>query len=417
MDESDVVVIGAGAAGLSLAWRLVDRRAGEPAPVPSVTVVEPPPGPVRSPARTWCFWEEAGGEWDGMLAASWRRMLVRGRDGASVGGPCPTPYKMLRSGDFTRAVEERLRPVPGVRMLTGTVTAVHDGPRGALAEGTDADGRPFRLHGRWIFDSRPPRRLPPARTTLLQHFRGWFVRTRESCFDPAVAELMDLRTPQPGRGVSFVYVLPFSTREALVEYTEFSAAPLNRDVYEAALRHYTHVTRPLGTFTVTGTEQGVIPMTDGLFPRRTGARVFPLGAAAGATRPSTGYTFAALQRQTAHIASACRAGRTPLPPRPHARRHRAMDAVLLRALAAGEVEGAAFFEDLFRRNPLPRVLRFLDGRSTPRDEWSLGVRTPVGAMLRSLAALPALPRRTAAAPAAGGPPGPDRGSGQEAALR
>ena len=399
MREADVVVIGAGAAGLTLAWRLTRSASAGPGD-PTVLLVEPPPGPVRTPARTWCFWEEPGGDWDELLTASWQRLLIRGRDGRSTTADCPTPYKMLRSEDFTRALGERLRTAPNVERVTGTVTAVHDTPHGARVTGLDAQGRPFRLRGRWVFDSRPPRRLPPARTTLLQHFRGWFVRTGDDCFDPSVAELMDLRTPQPRRGLSFAYVLPVSAREALVEYTEFSGTVLGRAGYEAALRHYTSVTRPLGPFTVTATEQGVIPMTDGDFPRRTGESVFPLGAAAGATRPSTGYTFTALQRQTAAVAEAVRAGRTPVPPRPHLRRHRAMDAVLLRALATGGVDGGEFFEGLFRGNPLPRVLHFLDGRSSLREEWQLGLRTPVGAMLRSLVSLPAVPRRVGAPPPA-----------------
>ncbi len=396
--EADIVVIGAGAAGLSLAWQLTRPRAAAHGHHPSVLLVEPPPGPVRTPARTWCFWEEPGGDWDELLTASWQRLLIRGRDGRSTTGDCPVPYKMLRSEDYTRALGERLRACPDVELVAGTVATVHDTPHGARVTGVDEQGEPFALRGRWVFDSRPPRRLPPARTTLLQHFRGWFVRTESDCFDPAVAELMDMRTQQPRRGLSFAYVLPMSAREALVEYTEFSETVLDRAGYEAALRHYTSSTRPLGPFTVTATEQGVIPMTDGRFPRRTGDSVFPVGAAAGATRPSTGYTFTALQRQTAAIAQAVRAGRTPLPPRPHSRRHRAMDAVLLRALATGGVEGAPFFEDLFRRNPLPRVLHFLDGRSTLREEWNLGLRTPVGAMLASLISLPTVPSRAAAPP-------------------
>jgi lycopene beta-cyclase len=51
-----------------------------------------------------------------------------------------------------------------------------------------------------------------------------------------------------------------------------------------------------------------------------------------------------------------------------------MDAVLLRALDSGRLDGAAFFTDLFDRHPVERVLRFLDGASSPREElasWPL----------------------------------------------
>jgi lycopene beta-cyclase len=397
--DADVVVVGAGAAGLSLVGHLLD--AAGPSGPPSVAVVEPPPGPDRSPERTWCFWEEGGGGPGAGLgvpvAASWRRLLVRGPGGETLGGDSPRRYTMVRSADFTRALDARLAASPAVTRVTGTATAVEDGPRGARVSGTDAGGRPFALTGRWVFDSRPPRVLPPARTILLQHFRGWFVRTREDRFDPDTAELMDLRTPQPRCGLSFAYVLPLTPREALVEYTEFSPAVLTGGEYEAALRHYTGHVRPLGAFTVTGAEQGVIPMTDGRFARRAGRSVFRVGTAGGATRPSTGYTFATVQRQSARVAAALAAGRTPLPPRPYARRHLAMDAALLRALATGRVDGADFFARLFRRNRLESVLRFLDGRSAFREEVAIGLRSPVWPMARSLAELPLLPRRPPAA--------------------
>lgn len=72
-----------------------------------------------------------------------------------------------------------------------------------------------------------------------------------------------------------------------------------------------------------------------------------------------------------------------------------MDAVLLRALDTGRVDGPRFFTDLFRRTPAAQVLRFLDGASTPLEGLRIGLRCPVGPMLRSAVELPLLPRRTA----------------------
>ncbi|QPP07604.1 lycopene cyclase [Streptomyces bathyalis] len=392
--DADVVVVGAGASGLSLAWRLVSGAAGAGRAAPRVLLVEPPPGPLRSPERTWCFWEEGPGEFDDLLTAAWTRLSVTDGDGRTTTGACGTTYKMLRSTAYTRELGARLASSAGVRRVTGTVTGIRDVPGGGETTGVDADGRPFRLLSRWVFDSRPPRRLPPARTTLLQHFRGWFVQTRRACFDPSVAQLMDFRTPQPPPGgLAFVYLLPLSEDEALVEYTVFSTSVASTRTYETALRRYLEDTRRLGDYTVTETEHGVIPMTDGVFRRRAGRSVFRIGAAGGAVRPSTGYAFAALQRQATAVAAAYGAGRTPLPPEAHSWRHRTMDAVLLRALATGRIDGGAFFTGLFRRNPLDRVLHFLEGRSTPAQEWAIGLRAPVLPMVRTLGELPFVPLR------------------------
>lgn len=393
----DVVIVGAGAAGLSLADRLTAAPGPDGLPA-SVVLVEPPAGsPVRSPARTWCYWGHEGDRFDSMVTARWHRMRITSRDGRRVRFTSPRGYRMIRSADFLRGVGGELARRPGVRRVAATVDLVRDVPGGAEVAGRDAAGRPVRWSARWAFDSRPPGELPPARTTLLQHFRGWFLTTGSDLFEPGVADLMDFRTRQPAQGLSFAYVLPFTAREALVEYTEFSAAPLTEAAYEAALEDYVRrVWRPDG-YRVASVEQGVIPMTDGRFPRRAGRSVFRIGVAGGATRPSTGYAFAAIQRQAAAVAASWQAGRTPQPPVPHSARHRLMDAVMLRALATGRAGGAAFFEELFRRNPPERVLRFLDGTSSPRDEWAIGMGTPVPAMVRSLIELPLVPRRKATA--------------------
>ena len=393
MTETDVLVIGAGAAGLSLARHLADGPTALTA-----TVVEAPPGPLRPGPRTWCFWEDGPGELDTMVYASWDRLSVHQPDGTRLTAHvAPLRYKMIRSTDFEAAVGRTLAAHPRITRLTGTVTDVRDGPSGARVVHATEQGEERRLHARWVFDSRPPGRLPPARSTLLQHFRGWFVRLRDDTFDPRAAVLMDLRTPQPRRGLSFGYVLPFSAREALVEYTEFSSHVREVADYERELHRYTRHVLGLGPLEVTAAEQGVIPMSDAVFPVRAGASVFRIGGAGGATRPSTGYTFAPIQRQVRAVADALRAGRTPEPPPVHGARARAMDAVLLRALSTGRLDGAEFFGRLFRRNPAPRLLRFLDGRTGPLEELRVGLTTPVPAMLLSALEVPLLPRRVPAA--------------------
>lgn len=383
----DAVVVGGGAAGLCLAHWLT--RAGT-----GVTLVEAPDGPLRPAERTWCYWEAGTGEFEEAVVASWQRLRVRGPDGCVVESePAPLRYRMVRSGPFEQLVHSRLAASSAARVLRATAHEVRDAPYGAEVRCTTADGQPITLRGRYVFDSRPVRDTPPHRTLLLQHFRGWFVHTAAPCFEPGVADLMDFRVPQPRHGLAFGYVLPLAPDRALVEYTEFSRAPLTTAAYETSLRQYTGDVLRLSRFAVESAEQGVIPMTDARYPRRTGHSVFRIGAAGGATRPATGYTFAAVQRQSRAIATALHRDRPGVPP-PHGRRALAMDAVLLRALDTGRVDGPRFFTDLFRRIPMERLLRFLDGGSTPWEEFGIGLRTPVGPMLRTAAELPFLARRT-----------------------
>ncbi|AJE81482.1 MULTISPECIES: lycopene cyclase family protein [Streptomyces] len=394
-ESCEVLIIGGGASGLSLAYHLTAARAR------GVTVIEAPDGPLRPPERTWCFWDEGTGDFDAVVCASFSRLRVHGTGGEALTvDPSPVRYRMIRSAPFERMVHHRLARSPGGRLLRATAGAVRSTPGGALVRCTAADGRRLTLRARHVFDSRPVRTLPPARTHLTQHFRGWFVRTAADRFDPSVADLMDFRVPQPRHGLAFGYVLPLAPNRALVEYTEFSRTPLPTEAYEAALARYCRHTLDLPSYTVESAEQGVIPMTDARFPRRSGPAVFRIGTAGGATRPATGYTFAAAQRQARTVAAALRRGRVEVPA-PHGRRARAMDAVLLRALDTGRIDGPDFFTGLFRRVPPTRLLRFLDGATSPWEEAGIGLRTPVGPMLRTALELPFLPRRPHPVPRSG----------------
>ncbi|MFD6225918.1 lycopene cyclase family protein [Streptomyces sp. NPDC060232] len=408
MLKADVAVIGAGAAGLSLAHRLSGHPADLPgmpgvravpgALTPSVILIDAPPGPLRPGPRTWCFWESGRGRFDAAVRSQWRHLRVRPPTGPAVEADItPLRYKMIRSDDFESLVSRDLAHSPNVRRLEAAVDTVEEIPAGTGARVlmTPPGGPAAELEARWVFDSRPLGSLPAARTTLLQHFHGWFVRTAHPAFDPGSAELMDFRTPQPASGLSFGYVLPTSPHEALLEYTEFSPRVLTASGYEAALRHYAEdvLSLPLGDVQIVAAETGVIPMTDAPMPRRVGTSVFRIGAAGGATRPSTGYTFAGLQRQTRSVAAALRQGRRPVPPAAHSVRARAMDSVLLRALDSGRVDGPELFCRLFTRVPAARLLRFLDGRTNLLEDLAVGRHAPVGPMLRTALELPGLPRR------------------------
>ncbi|MER5965412.1 lycopene cyclase family protein [Streptomyces sp. NPDC002057] len=387
MPQCDVAIVGAGAAGLSLAWRLLSPPAGVHAP--AVVLVEAPPGSLRPPERTWCYWEEGPGEYDDLVTATWGHLRVRAGVGpATTRNLGPLRYKMLRSPVFEEGLSSRLTALTRVEAVVERIEDRHDG---ATLVCRTSDGAPKSLRARWVFDSRPPAPAP-ARTALLQHFSGWFVRTDRPVFQPDVVELMDFRTPQPRNGLSFGYVLPTGPREALVEYTEFGPAALTEPAYEAALRHYTRDVLHLGPHDVLARERGVIPLTDAHHTSRAGRHVFRIGAAGGAIRPSTGYAFSAIQRQTRAVAAAVHDARTPVPPSAYATRHLAMDAVLLRGLATGRVRGASFFGRLFRTVPTERLLRFLDGRTSPAEDVLIGLRTPVLPMLRSAAGLPFLAR-------------------------
>ena len=375
MDDVDLAVVGAGGAGLSVLVQL-DRRLRAGLRPPTIALFDPVHR--RGDDRTWCFWAPAGteGALDAAVHRSWSRVeLVDVAGRSRLLTLDPLRYVMIRSSDFYRLAEEAVARLGAVR-VTGAVQEV--APGRVRVDGTD-------VRARWILDSRPAAPALPANTTLLQHFRGWSVRVERDLFDPDLPVLMDFSVPQPARGLAFGYVLPSTGRCALVEYTQFSPARLTDADYDAALRDYLRQRFGLGPqdYAVEHVEDGAIPMTDAVHAVRIGPGSYRIGTAGGATRGSTGYTFAAMQRQAEVLAAALVAGREPQPPPAYPRRHRWMDAVMLRALDRGFTPGPELLVSLFARNPPERVLRFLDGTTTPVDELRVMATAPMLAMTRA----------------------------------
>ncbi len=400
--RADLALAGGGGAAMVLLLQVCrsrrqDALAGAAGGRPrlQVVVVDPLDRLQLTPQdRTWCYWERTDPTADtatSVLAPvvehSWSSLVVHspGRrtelDLAAAG----MRYGMVRSAAFYAAVRSAVDdPAAGVvvRWVPERVAQVLDGERVAQVHTVTR-----RVEATWVFDSTPPQPAPRARTALLQHFRGVIVRT-DALLDPGRAVLMDLRTPQPGQGLSFGYFLPLAADRALVEYTEFSPGRLDDAGYDAALGAYLDtVIGPQHRRTVEHTETGAIPMTDARCSTRAGARVFRIGTAGGATRASTGYTFAAMHRQARGVAALLRAGQVPQPPPAYPARHRGIDGVLLRGLRTGRVDGTVFFPQLFEQNPLVRVLDFLDGATTRQQELALMRSVPALPMLLSGASL------------------------------
>lgn len=379
-----MAIVGAGGAGLNLVVELDRISALTGRPAPSVALVDPV---ARTGSdRTWCFWDAGPGDLGPAVTRAWRRVALVDRSGRSRTLDLdPLRYVMVDSADFYALAEQSIRRLDAVR-LTAPALAVTDGPD--YAEVTTDAGT---LRARWVFDSRPVPPGHPPRTAWLQHFRGWSVRFDRPAVDPGQAVLMDFSAVQPvtvaagrgavrgavrgpegpGPGLAFSYVLPIAADRALVEHTVFSRQRLPGQAYDDALRAYLTARWPGVGTTIEAVEDGAIPMTDAGYDRRAGRRVFRLGTSGGATRGSTGYTFAAMQRQARTVAQGLITdpdGRVPVPPPAYPARHRWMDAVLLRALDRGLAYGPDLFVRLFDRNPPDRVLRFLDGvTSLPED--------------------------------------------------
>jgi lycopene beta-cyclase len=114
-----------------------------------------------------------------------------------------------------------------------------------------------------------------------------------------------------------------------------------------------------------------------------------IGVPGGRVKASTGYAFMRIQRDSAAIVRSLQQTGHPFGVPPDSRRHRRYDAALLGLMRHQPRQVQGVFARLFARNPLDRILRFLDETTSPYDEFVLASTLPPSFALRAL-----LPDRT-----------------------
>src|SRR5690554_2220053 len=290
MPTYDYIIIGAGAAGLLLA----DGLGKDPFfDTKSILLLDRDPKQIND--RTRCYWEAGEGEFDRMLHKSWDHIYFADNNFSRTMPIAPYTYKMLRAIDFYRFYKDRITKYPNIKFLTETVNDIQD-------EGTVVSVRTERetYMGSKVFNSifDYGRLLNQKKFPVLQqHFLGWFVKTSKPVFHRDRANFMDFSVPQRGN-TRFMYVLPLSSTEALLEYTLFSKEVLPITEYEKEIAAYLEDRLNGVEYEILEREKGNIPMSCYNFNTHNSKNSMNIGVAGGWAKPSSGYTFMRNHRKT-----------------------------------------------------------------------------------------------------------------------
>ncbi len=347
----DYIIAGSGAAGLSLAYRLAQPAFANK----RILLVDR--SAKQENDRTWCFWEAGPGMFDPIVFRCWDQLSFYGPMEARELAISPYSYKMIRGRDFYAHTLGQIQAASHISMLKAEIYDID-----TVAGKSQLDCSEGSFTADWTFSSLlSNEEIHEAKKGLFlwQHFKGWVVNTPGPSFDPKKPVFMDFRVPQID-GSCFVYVLPFDTHAALVEFTVFSEEVWDKSSYDIYLRDYLETQLGITSYAIEETEMGRIPMASHRFPVHERHTIF-LGTAGGQTKGSTGYTFQNIQRHSEAITNALLAGKSPIiKPSWQQKRFRLYDNTLLRVLCQRYFPGADLFERLFLHNPPQRVLGFLD---------------------------------------------------------
>lgn len=371
--DVDVLVIGGGAAGLSVGRQVALSQSGR-----RMLILDSRADYCDD--RTWSFWSDAAHDLRHLVRQEWRQW--RFDDGASLRDhsvPGLT-YQTIRGLDFYHEARRVIEQTLSIELRLGVkVTGLRAAPSDAFGARVAVETNAGPLIARHVIDTRPP--SGPA--MLYQCFAGSEVEHGGRLpFPPDVAGLMT-RMRVDEHGFAFTYVLPFTGTSALLEFTRFSRRALSplqlsqeRDVELRELG--------LGTCRVVREEHGVLPMGSTGNPVAMPAGVVMAGNSGGAIRPSTGYAFMRIQRWAARCAARLARGFAPVPHPRDAAMQRQLDRIFLQVLRETPERTPEYFMALASRVAPDRLLRFLTDRATLLDVAAMVSSLPVGPFLQQL---------------------------------
>jgi lycopene beta-cyclase len=375
-NQYDYIIAGAGCAGLSLLFRLLQEPTLRDK---KILVIDR--SQKKENDRTWCFWEQGEGLFEPIVHHQWSELLFHSNSFSKKLLLAPYSYKMIRGVDFYEHVLIYATGFSNIEFKYEEIESISTEGEKAMLYSSEHSYAADYIFNSILFAS------PKGKYNLLQHFKGWLIETKLPSFDAGVATFMDFRVPQE-KGCTFFYVLPVSSTQALVEYTLFSEKVLQQDEYDQALKTYISEQLQIKEYEIVHEEFGIIPMTDHVFPLQDG-RIINMGVAGGQVKGSTGFAFNFIQKRTRKIVeSLTKHGHPFLKKTIVDKKFRLYDKVLLHVLQHKLMQGELIFEKIFKQNDVQRVLRFLDNESSLIDDLAIMNSMPskifLPAILKSL---------------------------------
>lgn len=236
--------------------------------------------------RTWCFWDEDN-LFEEIVSKKWNQAIFANDKLNRVLELNPYQYKKINGLDFYELVFNTIAEHKNIHFLNQKVVDFTELGNHCIVK-TEQESFTCNKILNSIYN--PKVVTTQSKFPLIhQHFVGWFIKSKEAVFTPNCATFMDFSVEQKGN-TRFMYVLPTSENEALLEYTLFSKNLLPKEEYEAEIQKYIE-NIGITEYEVIEKEQGNIPMTCYPFWKHNTKNIINIGSAGGWTKASTGYTF------------------------------------------------------------------------------------------------------------------------------
>jgi len=357
----DYVIIGNGLAGLQLALALSKDSFFESKRIGLIDSSK-----KVTNDKTWCFWEIGSGKWDDIVYRTWNSANFISKS-LDIELPLnPYTYKMIRSEDFYTSCKQTLNKKNNFSFIIDEVIHVEENTDVKITTKTSSYSADH------VFDSRIDKSFFNNSDKYLrihQHFKGWVIETEHDHFKPDSFTMMDYRLKDADQ-TTFTYVLPFSNKTALVEFTYFTPNLVEDKTYDVYLKKYISEILNIKKFTIKEVERGNIPMTNFPFKRSSTKNITKIGTGGGWVKGSTGYSFKHVEKKVSKIIENLKQNKKPTQALFN-RKYHFYDTIFLKVLKDENDKGEWIFEKFYSKNSINAMFRFLDEESSFTEELKI----------------------------------------------
>lgn len=328
--------------------------------------------------RTWCFWDDKG-LYDEVASAKWNAAWFKNEHFEKQLNLKPYQYKMVKGLDFYNRVFELISKEENISFLNQKVIDFQELGNHCVVK-TNSESFTCNQIFNSIFNPVPVKNQTKY-PFLHQHFIGWFIKSKEPVFNPDCATFMDFSVEQKGN-TRFMYVLPTSETEALLEYTLFSKDLLSVAAYENEIKNYI---QKLGIteYEIIEKEQGNIPMTCYPFWQHNSKNILNIGSAGGWTKASTGYTFKNTTKKSKALVQFLSKEKN-LTKFHKADKFWFYDLLLLDILDQKNHLGSSIFSAMFKKGNATIIFKFLDEETSFWEDLQVIWKCPKGLFIKAL---------------------------------
>lgn len=334
--------------------------------------------PKKTNDRTWCFWD-SNTIFPNQVATKWNSAWFKNTAFERKLNLNPYQYKMVKGLDFYNLIFDLISKQKNIHFVNQKVLDFEELGSHCIVK-TASENYTCNK----IFNSIFNPNLVNSQTKyplLQQHFVGWFIKSKEEVFDKETATFMDFSVEQKGN-TRFMYVLPTSSTEALLEYTLFSKELLPLSEYENEIQNYI---QKLGIteYEIVEKEQGNIPMTCFPFWKNNTKNILNIGSAGGWTKASTGYTFKNTTKKAKQLVSFLDNNSDF---RKFQKRDKFWfyDLLLLDILDKKNHLGSTIFSSMFQKGKATVIFKFLDEETSFFEDLQVIWKCPKGLFVKAV---------------------------------